>query len=350
MPTRETRRSAERPAAERAVVAAPTRPGSLSGFTSSRARIVRSARTQACAAGYQSLSATTVIAAARVSSKTFYANFAGVEHCFIAAYDEAIEEIAGAMRPAYMRPGPWVERVRAALAALLALLERDPELARLVFVEAPKARDLLGTRRNRILEVLQLALDGGRAVEHAAIPPLADELVVEGVISIIRARVAAREPHELPGLLDELLRVITHAYLGAAVDGAQLARMRAAGLPPGGVVLEPPEARLRITYRTLRVLTAVAARPGSSNRELSEAAGVKDQGQISKLLRRLEAQGLIRNQGVDRNGVAKRWELTEQGLRLQRRAERDLERLPARSWHTETLRAPNTPGTSLTSP
>ena len=46
---------------------------------------------------------------------------------------------------------------------------------------------------------------------------------------------------------------------------------------------------MRITYRTVRVLMAIAERPGASNRLVAaEAAGISDQGQISKLLARLE--------------------------------------------------------------
>ena len=55
---------------------------------------------------------------------------------------------------------------------------------------------------------------------------------------------------------------------------------------------------MRLTYRTLRVLGAVAERPGASNREVGAAAGMTDQGQISKLLARLEGLGLIANVGA----------------------------------------------------
>ena len=37
---------------------------------------------------------------------------------------------------------------------------------------------------------------------------------------------------------------------------------------------------------------------GPSNREVAHAAGVKDQGQISKLLARLQTHGLLQNTGA----------------------------------------------------
>ena len=50
---------------------------------------------------------------------------------------------------------------------------------------------------------------------------------------------------------------------------------------------------VRLTYRTARVLSAIADYPGASNREVADRAGIVDQGQISKLLGRLEARELI---------------------------------------------------------
>jgi hypothetical protein len=50
-------------------------------------------------------------------------------------------------------------------------------------------------------------------------------------------------------------------------------------------------------YRSSRVLAVIAAQPGASNREVADAAEVSDQGQISKLLVRLQHLGLIHNPG-----------------------------------------------------
>ncbi len=340
MPARETTRANHGTAGPSAPGTAVRRPGSVSGFTNSRARILAAIRALACEDGYQAVSATAVIGRARVSSKTFYENFADTDECFIAAYDEAMAEIEAVMRPAYMRAGAWTQRVRAALEALLVLLESDRELAALVFLEAPKARELLRGRRARALEIFQLVLDSGRSGEHATeTPGLIDELIVEGAISVIRERVASREEGRLVRLLDELMGVITYSYIGTAAVRADRASLIALpALTPGAVLAKSPERRsegrrpeIRVTYRTLRVLTAMAEKPGASNRVVAEAAGIGDPGQASKLLRRLSDQELIRNAGMPRNGAPKRWYLTELGLALQRRGLRDLDRVPSRS-------------------
>ena len=65
------------------------------------------------------------------------------------------------------------------------------------------------------------------------------------------------------------------------------------------------------------VLAAVAKLGGRgsdpNNREVSEAAQVSDQGQISKLLSRLEGVGLLVNTGGETQGVPKAWKLTPRG-------------------------------------
>jgi chromosome segregation and condensation protein ScpB len=75
---------------------------------------------------------------------------------------------------------------------------------------------------------------------------------------------------------------------------------------------------MRLTYRTVRVLVAVAAEPGASNRRIAEAAGVSDQGQISKLLARLQHLGLITNMGEGpAKGEPNSWTLTDTGSQVE---------------------------------
>jgi hypothetical protein len=72
------------------------------------------------------------------------------------------------------------------------------------------------------------------------------------------------------------------------------------------------------TYRTLRVLVAIGelAERGSppNNREIAAAAGITDEGQASKMLKRLERLGLLENRGVGAvHGKPNAWGLTAKG-------------------------------------
>ena len=76
----------------------------------------------------------------------------------------------------------------------------------------------------------------------------------------------------------------------------------------------------RMTALTLEVLTTVANLNGQqhnpSNREIAQAAKVKDEGQISKLLARLENHGLLRNIRSGHRTSGNAWQLTARGERL----------------------------------
>jgi DNA-binding MarR family transcriptional regulator len=76
---------------------------------------------------------------------------------------------------------------------------------------------------------------------------------------------------------------------------------------------------MRLTYRTVRVLAAIAAHANASNRQVADASGVQDQGQISKLLARLEHLGLIENAGAGgpTRGEPNAWRLTPRGREVE---------------------------------
>jgi DNA-binding MarR family transcriptional regulator len=76
---------------------------------------------------------------------------------------------------------------------------------------------------------------------------------------------------------------------------------------------------MRLTYRTVRVLTFIGEHPGASNREIAEGAGIADQGQISKLLTRLERLQLVHNIGEGQiMGSSNEWYLTDRGGQVER--------------------------------
>jgi DNA-binding MarR family transcriptional regulator len=75
---------------------------------------------------------------------------------------------------------------------------------------------------------------------------------------------------------------------------------------------------MRLTYRTVRVLMAIGEHPGVSNRRIADAASVSDQGQISKLLARLDHLGLIENSGFGQaKGESNSWLLTKRGQEIE---------------------------------
>ena len=190
-------------------------------------------------------------------------------------------------------------------------------------------------RRAQVLEVLQGAVDEGRAGAKAAgeLPPLTAEGVVGAAFGVIHARLLEPHPEPLTELLNPLMAMIVLPYRGQAAAARELARpapeptVALAGRERLGASLTAAgvgRARIpfRLTVRTHRVLCAVAELSGQgsdpNNREVADAAGVSDQGQISKLLARLEGHGLLQNTGGNTQGIARAWRLTPRGEEIVR--------------------------------
>jgi AcrR family transcriptional regulator/DNA-binding MarR family transcriptional regulator len=288
--------------------------------------------------GYAGSSATLVVARARASRKTFYEHFENCEDCFLAAFEHALDQVAQVAAPAYERDGNWSERIRAALEALLGFLEADRAIASLLFLEAPTAGPAVQERRTRAVESLQAVIEEGRSQARAdrTPPPLTAETVLGGVIAVIQARLARPKPTRLMTLVNPLMGVIVHPYLGPAAASKELAKP-APKLPRRPQPARAPAAQgdrlkglhMRVTYRTLRVLVAIGEHPGARNREIAAAAGVTDEGQISKLLSRLEGYELTRNSGEPSRWAPNEWHLTARGEELERGIRQDLQ--PSRS-------------------
>jgi AcrR family transcriptional regulator len=286
-----------------------------------RARILDAMRDVAVELGAGNVSVAHVVERCGVSRRTFYELFSDCDECLLAALEDATARIAAVVVPAYESEGRWHARVRAALAELLAFFESAPSLARLVVVESLAAGSPALERRNEVFAYAIAAVDAGRSEAHAGAQPdaLTAEGVVGGVSAVIHARLLADGPLDLLGLTNQLMVMVVLPYLGPAAARRELSRptpkrtVPAARERNGGNPLH--ELGMRLTYRTMRVLDSVASHPDASNRLIGEMAGVTDQGQISKLLARLEHLGLLANGagGAPARGEPNEWRLTEIG-------------------------------------
>jgi AcrR family transcriptional regulator len=292
-----------------------------------------------------------VVARAGLSRRTFYELFEDREDCFLAAFDNALARASALVLPAFQAPEGWREKIRAGLTALLGFLDDEPGLGALLVVDALRAGPGALERRARVLRALIDAVDQGRALgklapEH---PALTAEGVVGLVFSVIHSRMleqtreasgtspgrrgsaaasgknARREP--LSALVNPLMSMIVLPYLGASASRKELHR-RVAAHPRAPTPRPDPlqDLDMRLTYRTVRVLMAIATEPGASNRQVARAAGVSDQGQMSKLLTRLDNLGLIENSGAGfPKGEPNAWQLTDRGRGIEQAIRFDTE-------------------------
>jgi len=324
-----------------------------------RARIVAAMGELVRERGPGAVTVAHVVVRSGVSRRTFYELFQDREDCFLAAFDIAIARAAESVLPAHGAPARWRERVRAGLEAMLRFLDAEPELGYLCVVGALGGGDQALARRTAVVRRLVDAVHQGRAESSATRRP--ERLVAEGlvgaVLAVIHARlveqaawptggsvaaagsavgsprgradfagdarspaVPARPSRPLLSLLNPLMGMIVLPYLGAAASEREQRRPAPRSRRPAAPRVDPlRELDMRLTYRTVRVLLAIAANPGASNRRVSEVADVADQGQISKLLMRLENLGLIANGGAGpARGEPNVWRLTAKGEEIER--------------------------------
>jgi AcrR family transcriptional regulator len=267
-----------------------------------------------------------VIGTAGVSRRTFYDLFADRDACLLAAIHQTARLAGERAAGAWATQGRWIDRVRAGLWALLEFFSEDPGLAELCVVDSHQAGPAALARRRQVCELLARRLDEGRAVARRRPPPLTAEGAVGGALEIVHARLLEHPARPLTALFNDLMAFIVLPYLGPRAARDELARASPPrSVPPSAPAVALEELPIRLTYRTMRVLAALAAEPGLMNSKVSERAGISDEGQASKLLGRLARVGLIENIGAPaRRNAAKAWRLTPAGERLERWTRREL--------------------------
>jgi AcrR family transcriptional regulator len=287
-----------------------------------RARILSAAFDVVCERGAGSVSVAHIVERSGVSRRTFYEQFTDREDCLLGAFEQALSSASARVLPAFESGGSWRERVRAGLLAFLSFLDEEPVIGRVLIGESLACGPRVSERRGRVIAQVTCAIDGGRAqAKSGVVPPLAAEGVVGGALAVIQARLLETEREPLIGLANPLMGMIVLPYLGSAAARRELERPLPASTihRRDGLLLSDPfkDAGMRLTYRTVLALMAIADHNGASNRLIGDTAGIADQGQISKLLGRLQRIGLVNNTGLGPGqGAPNAWALTEKGRRL----------------------------------
>lgn len=294
-----------------------------------RGRLVSAAVEVVEEIGYSRMTVAHVIGRAKVSRKTFYEFFADREDCFLAAFEQALSQPRLRASEAYEGEAGWREGIRSALATLLLFIDEEPARARLCVIEALGAGERVLERRSQLLAELAEVIDRGRLATRANRnpPEITAEGVVGAIFAVVHTRVLEGGKESLTDLLGPLMSMIVLPYLGATAANRELSRPpleiprrnRSRGLARSRDLLEG--LNMRLTYRTVRVLTVIAEHPRASNREIAEGSGIVDQSQISKLLTRLAGLSLVENHGEGQEkGTVNAWQLTARGAQVERAA------------------------------
>jgi DNA-binding MarR family transcriptional regulator len=220
----------------------------------------------------------------------------------------------------------WVDGVRAGLVSLLEFFDEEPALARYLVVYSAQAGPSVHARRGEVLEQAAALLDDERAPVRTYPPPLTAHAVASGVLGVLHTQLSRPDPGALVDLAGPLMSFTVLPFLGARAarrEACGPADVRTSAARVSVELLQDPGRRLN-HHREIETLNALAVQPGLNNVEVALRAGVKDQGQISRLLARLQRRGLIESTRSP-SGTAgpKAWRLTTAGEQLEAAVRRE---------------------------
>ncbi len=152
--------------------------------------------------GYEATSVADIVKAAAVSRNAFYKNFAGKRECFAAAHDAGHERLLEVLVRHCDAEATIEGRVEASLAAGLDALASEPDLARLLFVEAPSAGEQMALSYHEWLRRYGALLRAAAPdLPSRSIPaPEVEAVIVGGIAS----RVGSEVLHGRAGKLGDL--------------------------------------------------------------------------------------------------------------------------------------------------
>lgn len=289
-----------------------------------RAWLATSALAVVESCGVGKLTVQRIIERGHISRKTFYELYPGTEACLLAGIEQTLTATRRVLSRAYGPKSGWREGMRAATAALLDGIEQRRGQARVCIVETLAAGPLILARRAQAVSCAGAAIGRGAKVAGAhQAPPDAAYAIAGGIGELLHARLLQDDPRPFTELHGVVMSMIVMPYLGHTAAREELSICGAGWTPEPAharrKTAAPASLNIRLTYRTVRVLQAIAEHPGASNREVADHAGIADEAQISKLLRRLMDTGLVENVGDGRTrGGKNEWLLTERGGEIER--------------------------------
>jgi AcrR family transcriptional regulator len=191
--------------------------------------------------GYEAMSVADIVKAAAVSRNAFYRNFGDKQECFAAAHEACHERLLAILEQPCDRGATVEERVETALGAALDMLCAKPEIARLLFVEAPSAGEEIALRHHEWLRrygtLLRSAVPEAAAKSSLAVE--IDQVIVGGIASRIASELLQGRAAQLRVLTPHFVDYVLAFYGSGQPDP------RSADLP----VLEPNPPAGRIEER-----------------------------------------------------------------------------------------------------
>lgn len=189
---------------------------------SQRERLLAAVVRVAATNGYESTSVADILEEAGVGRESFYELFEDKKDCLLAARGILVDDLKATVAAAYGRPGPWADRVRDALAAMLDWFAADPAAAKVVFVElAAVGADSRELFRADFARFTKLIDDGLEQPEPVPGLPRATALAIAAALARVYEEVVRDRTVELPRLLPDLTYEVLVPFIGEEAAGAE---------------------------------------------------------------------------------------------------------------------------------
>jgi len=231
--------------------------------------------------GYADTTLRELVALARVSKSTFYEHFESKQDCFLATYEDIVDEIVRRIDEAFERPGELRERLTAGLATLMDTAAEEQPAAYLVIVESLTLGEAGVPHREGAAVRFERFIREG--FDQADNPREVSDLTVRAIVAGIRncayQRLRAGRGGELPELVEPIVDWILRYREPTPEIARRAAAVAAEPLPPlpePEPDSEPPGQRERI----IRAADEVGVEKGYASLSIpsiSTAAGVSNQ-------------------------------------------------------------------------
>lgn len=164
--------------------------------------------------GYEAMSVADIVKAAAVSRNAFYKNFADKQECFATAHDAGHERLFEVLVEPCDPDATIEERIERSLAAGLDALASEPDVARLLFVEAPSAGEEIALRYHEWLQRYGTLLRAAAPdMPSQSIPaPEVEGVIVGGIASRVASEVLNGRATKLRDLAASLVEYVLAFY------------------------------------------------------------------------------------------------------------------------------------------
>jgi AcrR family transcriptional regulator len=183
----------------------------------------------AAAKGYEATTVADVVEAAGVSRATFDTTFVGKTGCFLEAYDAVIDVLVAHVSTAFESTvgQPWPDRIVAALRALVELLAREHDIARMAMVEVTAVGEDARIRYRGALGRFTYFLEEGRYASASGeeLPADTARFAIGGATSLIFDEVRAGRGPELRRILPQLVFAVLMPYVGPEAAENEMRRV-----------------------------------------------------------------------------------------------------------------------------